>query len=250
MNQNRWTTQSVTLWIYSHFKQLLLVVSFPLLGLVGVLGWMEWEDRKEQGIYQTLYVFSQKFQKIEEKENGQGYRNQDDNLASLMSKKKKEKPLIFSEEMEKVAQSYTYQIQQYKGSLGGAAFAIDLAHFYMTHNKKEEAIKILEWFALPQKKQGLYHLVSVQLANYYTDLNKCSQAIPLWQGLLSNKKASYFHKEASLQLGLCYESQGQYSQAEEVYNKIALESSNEFDVEKAKEYKHLMLLHKRVNQND
>lgn len=248
MKLSQLTTESISLWIYNHFKKILFILICPLVGLLVWLAQTEWDKRQEATTHQNLYVFYKKLKKMEEASNSPGYRDQTDNIYALLSKKSKKKTsFVYSEDMDRVAQEYKNQITTYRDKLAGATFAIDLANFYYTHNKKQEAIDLLSQFALPHKKQDIYHLVTAQLANYYINNNNCQKAIPLWKGLSENKKATYFHKEAYIQLGLCYENQKNYSQAEEVYQKIIQESSNEFETQKARDYMNLMKIQRKTN---
>ncbi len=246
--KQKFTIQSINLWIYENFKNILIVAGILLLTLITAGVILEWQKKREKLLYSDLYEMQKKLQIAGEKVNGKNYRKQSGDLSSFLSKKEKKKSLIYSEDMKSLAQKYEKKIQINKGRKASAASAIDLANFFYLNNEKERAISLLSLFAFPKKKSSIYHLVAFQLATYYMDENNCEKALTVLKSLIANKKAISFHADSYFQSALCYEEMKNYKEAKNLYTKLIKDQNSEFDKQKFQEYIHLLTLKQKLEK--
>lgn len=105
--------------------------------------------------------------------------------------------------------------------------ALNLSDIYLTYNKTDEAIAILDKVqAGLDKDDVLTSLVWMQLGNAQANKQDCQSAIQTWQKIVSTKKLTYSHGEAKLRMGLCFESMNDLTKAEEIYTEVSKADTN------------------------
>ena len=220
-----------------------VVIFFSVLALFGLIfltnNW--WKQEQEYKNQVFLYKF---------KASLKNFRKEDDSKKpfDLLSKEEPEDKLILTEDMKKKASAYEQAVRQNQKFQTTAAFAVDLADFYYRYGKKDQAKDLLSLFALPLKKDSVYHLAVFQLTGYYMNEKDCKQALPLLSQLISNESAAAFHLEGRLQKTICLEFENRHKEALEEYEKISIEKPDSYMGRLAKDYKRLLILKEKLKK--
>lgn len=245
-NKRNWlSTDKITQWLFQNFKLVLSVIAIAVIGLVSSVSFMEWSKKKEKQIFGEFYIIQKSLLQAGQAANGKDYGNEDSNPYNFL-KKKKDKTLVYSEQMDSIAQTYTQKVKDYKRYKAAAVAAIDLADFFYKHKKKEEAKQVLSVFASKKKCSTVYNLLHMQLAYYHMNDKNCDQALVLWKKIASNKRAETFHKEAHKQMAFCYEEQNNYEEAKNNYEMIIKNYPNDLDLKSIKNHLQIMTLKQKL----